>query len=121
MQVDLAFQILLKIPLSRLAREGKAPMRGVVIMVRSDRERVEHFTASHSDFPYRYSYFLVKVDGLEEADVQGGFENPLLMVLSELFPSLPTFCRLVISSRTEVDTPHIVHCLRNKFLPMEVS
>lgn len=60
------------------------------------------------------------MDGLEEADLQGGFDNPLLMVLRELFPALPTNCRLVVTSRSEADVPHIVRSLRNKFAPMEV-
>ncbi len=30
----------------------------------------------------------IQVDGLEEADMRGGFENPLLMVLQELFDTL---------------------------------
>ncbi|GAX76736.1 hypothetical protein CEUSTIGMA_g4183.t1 [Chlamydomonas eustigma] len=92
-QVDVAFHMLLRVPLSRLARDGKAPLRGVIILV----------------------------DGLEEADMQGGLENPLLMVLRELFPALPTFCRLVVTGRAEPDALHILQSLRNKFLPMEIS
>ncbi|KAG1653263.1 hypothetical protein FOA52_008412, partial [Chlamydomonas sp. UWO 241] len=92
--VDAAFQMLLRAPLNRLARDGKAPPNGIIFVV----------------------------DGLEEADSLTGCDNPLLMVLRELFPALPSFCRLVITCRPEeADGPSIIKALRAKYSPMEVN
>ena len=90
--VDQAFHILIRTPLAKLARDGKVPSRGVILWL----------------------------DGLDEADTRDGYQNPLLMVVKELFPLLPTFCRLVCTSRTDAEAPHISYNLRSKLLPMEV-
>lgn len=90
--VEHAFNILIRTPLSKLARDGKVPGRGVILVL----------------------------DGIDEADSRNGFENPLLMCVKELFPLLPTFCRLVCTSKTDLEAPHIAYNLRTKLLPMEV-
>eukprot|EP00955_Chlamydomonas_euryale_P018077 192491-Chlamydomonas_euryale.AAC.1 len=81
---DAAFTLLIRGPISRLARDARVPPTGIIFCV----------------------------DGLEEADSPGGLENPLLMCLREMFPTLPMFCRLVATVRPEPDCGHVVRSLR---------
>ena len=41
-------------------------------------------------------------------------------MIRDMFPLLPTFCRLVCTCRSEGEVPHIVHSLRAKLTPLEV-